>query len=211
MDRRLTHLPPGPDPRPAREPQVAVIALGSNEGDRGDMLQAAAERLRRLPLVDELVMSEPIETVAMRVDGPDPDAPPYLNAVALMTTRLAPSVLLGMLHAIEEEQGRVRVERWGDRTLDLDLIAYGDFQSDRPHLQVPHPRAGERLFVLEPWLSIDPDAVLPGAGRVDALVARLKSPSIPTPHSGHRSALPGASGARGPGSGTENDHPQDAR
>lgn len=175
MDRRLTHLPAPPDPRPGRLPQVAVIALGSNEGDRGEMLRAAAERLRRLPLVDDLVMSEPIETVAVKPDGPDPDAPPYLNAVALMTTRLAPQVLLGMLHAVEEEQGRVRLERWGDRTLDLDLIAYGDLASDTPHLQVPHPRAAERLFVLEPWLSIDPDAVLPGAGRVDELVRRLRS------------------------------------
>jgi len=174
MDRSLTHLPELPDPRPGREPEVAVIALGSNEGDRGEMLRAAAERLSRLPLVDGFVMSEPIETVALTVDGPDPDAPPYLNAVALMTTRLAPSVLLGMLHAVEEEQGRVRVQRWGDRTLDLDLIAYGDFRSEQKHLLVPHPRAAERLFVLEPWLSIDPDAVLPGAGRVDELVQRLK-------------------------------------
>lgn len=174
MDRRLTHLPEMPDPRPGREPEVAVIALGSNEGDRGEMLRAAAERLRRLPLVDDLVMSEPIETVAVKLDGPDPGAPPYLNAVALMTTRLAPQVLLGMLHAVEEEQGRVRHERWGDRTLDLDLIAYGDFESDAEHLMVPHPRAAERLFVLEPWLSIDADAVLPGSGRVDDLVRRLK-------------------------------------
>lgn len=151
-----------------------MIALGSNEGDRGEMLRAAAERLRRLPLVDDLVMSEPIETVAVTVDGPDPDAPPYLNAVALVTTRLAPQVLLGMLHAVEEEQGRVRRERWGDRTLDLDLIAYGDFRSDDEHLRVPHPRAAERLFVLEPWLSVDRDAVLPGAGRVDELVRGLK-------------------------------------
>lgn len=174
MDRRLTHLSLPIDPRPGREPQVAVIALGSNEGDRGEMLQAAGDRLRRLPLVDEFVMSAPVETVAVRLDGPDPDAPPYLNAVALMTTRLAPSVLLGMLHAVEDEQGRVRRERWGDRTLDLDLIAYGDFESHEKHLMVPHPRAAERLFVLEPWLSIDPDAVLPGAGRVDELIRTLK-------------------------------------
>jgi 2-amino-4-hydroxy-6-hydroxymethyldihydropteridine diphosphokinase len=180
MNPRLTHLTPPPDPRPGREPRVAVIALGSNEGDRGDMLRAAAERLRRLPLVDEFVMSEPIESVAVKLDGPDPDAPPYLNAVALMTTRLAPQVLLGMLHAVEEEQGRVRVERWGDRTLDLDLIAYGDFESSEEHLMVPHPRAAERLFVLEPWLSIDPDAVLPGVGRVDELIRRLKDASSGT-------------------------------
>nr|WP_087132921.1 2-amino-4-hydroxy-6-hydroxymethyldihydropteridine diphosphokinase [Microbacterium esteraromaticum] len=174
MDRRLTHLPQPPDPRPGREPQVAVIALGSNEGDRGEILQAAAARLRRLPLVDDLVMSDPIESIAVKPDGPDPDAPRYLNAVALVTTRLAPQVLLGMLHAVEEEQGRVRHERWGDRTLDLDLIAYGDFESDDEHLLVPHPRAAERLFVLEPWLSIDADAVLHGHGRVDELVRRLK-------------------------------------
>ncbi|WCM55925.1 2-amino-4-hydroxy-6-hydroxymethyldihydropteridine diphosphokinase [Microbacterium sp. EF45047] len=177
MDRRLTHPPAFPDPRPGRDPEVAVIALGSNEGDRGEMLRAAAERLRRLPLVDELRMSEPVETIAVRVDGPDPDAPRYLNAVALMTTRLAPSVLLGMLHAVEEEQGRVRRERWGDRTLDLDLIAYGDFRSDAEHLQVPHPRAAERLFVLEPWLSLDPHAVLPGHGRVADLVRSLRTGS----------------------------------
>ena len=174
MDRRLTHIPNFPDPRPGREPEIAVVALGSNEGDRGEMLAAAAERLRRLPLVDEVRMSEPIETIAVRLDGPDPDAPRYLNAVALVTTRLAPQVLLGMLHAIEEEQGRLRRERWGDRTLDLDLIAYGDFRSDEPRLQVPHPRAGERLFVLEPWLALDADAVLPGSGRVADLVRALR-------------------------------------
>lgn len=174
MDVRLTHLPEPPDPRPGREPQIAVVALGSNEGDRGETLRAAAERLRRLPLVDDVVMSEPIESIAVKPDGPDSDAPRYLNAVALVTTRLAPQVLLGMMHAVEEEQGRVRLERWGDRTLDLDLIAYGDFHSSEEHLQVPHPRAAERLFVLEPWLSLDPDAVLPGAGRVDELVHRLK-------------------------------------
>ncbi|MGB4135835.1 MAG: 2-amino-4-hydroxy-6-hydroxymethyldihydropteridine diphosphokinase, partial [Microbacterium sp.] len=155
-DRRLTHPPAFPDPRPGREAEVAVVALGSNLGDRGDALERAAERLRRLPLVDDVRMSRPIETVAVKLGGPDPDAPRYLNAVALITTRLAPEVLLGMLHAIEEEQGRVRSERWGDRTLDLDLIAYGEFASDEPHLRVPHPRAAERLFVLEPWLSLDP-------------------------------------------------------
>lgn len=175
MDRRLTHLTGFPDPRPGREPEVAVVALGSNEGDRGEMLAAAADRLRRLPLVDEVRISDPIETVAVRLDGPDPDAPRYLNAVALVTTRLAPQVLLGMLHAIEEEQGRLRRERWGDRTLDLDLIAYGDFHSDEPRLQVPHPRAAERLFVLEPWLSLDADAVLPGRGRVADLVRALRA------------------------------------
>ena len=169
MDRRLTHLSDLPDPRPGREPQVAVIALGSNEGDRGEMLRAAAERLRRLPLVDDLVMSDPIETVAVKPDGPDPDAPPYLNAVALMTTRLAPQVLLGMLHAVEEEQGRVRLERWGDRTLDLDLIAYGRLSGDLDGLILPHPRAAERKFVMGPLAEIAPGWKHPGGGRASDL------------------------------------------
>ena len=105
-----------------------------------------------------------------------PHAPAYLNAVAIVTTRLAPSVLLGYLHAIEDRHGRERRERWGDRTLDLDLIAFGDVRSSDPRLVVPHPRAAERDFVLAPWLSLDPDAELPGVGRVDALLERLRSP-----------------------------------
>ncbi|MFE7651191.1 2-amino-4-hydroxy-6-hydroxymethyldihydropteridine diphosphokinase, partial [Streptomyces phaeoluteigriseus] len=84
-------------------------------------------------------------------------------------------ILLGMVHAIEDENGRVREERWGDRTLDLDLIAYGDVESDDPRLELPHPRAAERLFVLEPWLDVDPGAALVGHGRVDDLVAGLRA------------------------------------
>ena len=84
-------------------------------------------------------------------------------------------MLLGYLHAIEARHGRVRRERWGDRTLDLDLIAFGDVRSDAPALLLPHPRAAERDFVLEPWLALDPDAVLPGRGRVDALLADLRN------------------------------------
>jgi len=86
-------------------------------------------------------------------------------------------VLLAYLHAIEARHGRERRERWGDRTLDLDLIAYGDVTSADPRLTLPHPRAAERDFVLAPWLAVDPDAVLPGAGRVDELLARLRERS----------------------------------
>jgi 2-amino-4-hydroxy-6-hydroxymethyldihydropteridine diphosphokinase len=97
--------------------------------------------------------------------------------VALVTTRLAPTVLLAYLHAIEARHGRERTERWGDRTLDLDLIAFGDVRSTDPKLVVPHPRAAEREFVLAPWLSLDPDAQLPGVGRVDVLLGRLRAES----------------------------------
>jgi len=175
MDRRLAegiHID-GDSPR--RAPVEAVIALGANLGDRAAALAAAAGDLARLPLVDAVRVSDAVESVAVKPEGPDAEAPAYLNAVALVTTRLAPSVLLGYLHAIEERHGRERRERWGDRTLDLDLIAFGDVRSAGPYLTVPHPRAAARDFVLVPWLSLDPDAVLPGAGRVDALIEQLRA------------------------------------
>lgn len=101
--------------------------------------------------------------------------------MAIVTTRLAPTVLLAYLHAIEARYRRERAAvrsasdpGWEDRTLDLDLIVYGDVRSDDPALLLPHPRAGERDFVLIPWLSIDPDAELAGAGRIDELLAALQ-------------------------------------
>ncbi|SFR90705.1 2-amino-4-hydroxy-6-hydroxymethyldihydropteridinediphosphokinase [Microbacterium sp. cf046] len=151
----------------------AVVALGANLGDRAATLDAAISELERLPLVDAVRASAAVESVAVKPDGPDADAPAYLNAVAILTTRLAPSVLLAFLQAIEARHGRERRERWGDRTLDLDLIAYGEVVSSDAVLTLPHPRAAERDFVLVPWLSIDPDAELPGRGRVDELIARL--------------------------------------
>lgn len=157
-----------------RAPVVAVVALGSNLGDRATILADAVRDLERLPLTTEVRSSEPVESVAVTLAGPDASAPAYLNAVALVTTRLAPTVLLAQLHRIEAEHGRVRRARWGDRTLDLDLIAYGDVRNADPSLVLPHPRAAERDFVLAPWLSIDADAELPGRGRVDALLAALE-------------------------------------
>jgi 2-amino-4-hydroxy-6-hydroxymethyldihydropteridine diphosphokinase len=174
VSRNLTIPPNLPGPRAARPETVAVVAFGANLGDREETIRGAAARIARLPLVSEVQLSPLHETVAVRLDGPDPEAPAYVNAVALVTTRLAPSVLLGMLHAIEDENGRERHERWGDRTLDLDLIAYGDETSDAEAVRLPHPRAAERLFVLDPWLDLDPDAVLIGHGRVADLAAALR-------------------------------------
>ncbi|WP_214467910.1 2-amino-4-hydroxy-6-hydroxymethyldihydropteridine diphosphokinase [Microbacterium flavescens] len=174
MSRRLAQGFQGEAAPADRATVDAVVALGANLGDRAATMSAAIDALRRLPLVDAVRASEPVESVAVKPDGPDASAPTYLNAVALVTTRLAPSVLLAYLHAIEERHGRERRERWGDRTLDLDLIAYGDLRSEDPGLLLPHPRAAERDFVLAPWLSIDPDATLPGTGRVDAALARLR-------------------------------------
>lgn len=174
MNRRLAQGFQGDVDPQGRPPVEAVVALGANLGDRARTLAEAIAALGHLPLVDGVRASEPIESVALKPDGPDAAAPAYLNAVALLTTRLAPSVLLGFLHAIEERHGRERRERWDDRTLDLDLIAYGDVVSDDPALLLPHPRAAERDFVLAPWLQIDPEATLPGTGRVDAALARLR-------------------------------------
>lgn len=175
MSRNLANPPSVPGPRPGREEAVAVVAFGANLGDREATIRAAAERIARLPLVSDVRLSSLFETVALRLDGPDPDAPGYVNAVALVSTRLAPSVLLGMLHAIEDEHGRQRHERWGDRTLDLDLITYGDESSDDENLQLPHPRAAERLFVLEPWFELDQRAALPGYGSIADLIAGLRA------------------------------------
>lgn len=174
MDRRLAH---GLDsaPQPADTPAVdAVVALGANLGDRTATLEQALRDLARLPLVLDVRAAAPVESIAVTVDGPDASAPAYLNSVAVLRTRLAPSVLLAYLHAIEAGHGRERRERWGDRTLDLDLVSYGEVRSDEPGLTLPHPRAHERDFVLSPWLTVDPDAVLPGIGRVDEALARLR-------------------------------------
>jgi 2-amino-4-hydroxy-6-hydroxymethyldihydropteridine diphosphokinase len=166
------------DIAPVRHPATrAVVALGANLGDRAATLNAALADLQRLPLVDEVRASGAVESVAVKPDGPDAEAPAYLNAVALVTTRLAPSVLLAFLHAIEARHGRDRRERWGDRTLDLDLITYGDVISTDAVLTLPHPHAAERDFVLVPWLSLDPDAEIPGVGRVDSLLQKLQGSS----------------------------------
>jgi len=151
----------------------AVIALGANLGDRYETLAAAEREIAALAGVSAIRMSTPVESVAITLDGPDPDKPGYVNAVAIVETTLAPVALLAELNAIENAHGRVREERWGDRTLDLDVIAYADVRSADPHLTLPHPRAHERDFVLAPWLELDPDAVVPGRGRVADLLAEL--------------------------------------
>jgi dihydroneopterin aldolase / 2-amino-4-hydroxy-6-hydroxymethyldihydropteridine diphosphokinase len=153
-------------------PEPVVLALGSNLGDRAATLASAVGALRAVPGLTLTAESPVIESVAVTLAGEDPDKPGYLNQVVIGTSDLGPERLLEELLAIERAHGRVRTERWGDRTLDLDLIAYGERRIDTPELQLPHPRAAERDFVLRPWLLADPDAVLPGAGRVEALLAR---------------------------------------
>ena len=173
MSRRLAQGVDASSAAPSAHTVHAVVALGANLGDRERTLAAAIDEIAALPLVTGVRASVAIDSVAITLAGADPDAPAYLNAVAIVDTTLAPSVLLSMLHAIEARHGRERAERWGSRTLDLDLITYADVRSDVPELLLPHPRAAQRDFVLRPWLSLDPDAVIPGVGRADAALAAL--------------------------------------
>lgn len=151
----------------------AVIALGANLGDRRATLAAAVRAIADLPGVELTAVSSFIETPALKPHGVDTDAPAYLNGVATVLSALPPHALLDALNAIEHANGRVRDEHWGDRTLDLDLITFAELQQSDERLTLPHPRAAERDFVLRPWLEIQPDAVLPGRGRVDALLDAL--------------------------------------
>ncbi|WP_395246050.1 2-amino-4-hydroxy-6-hydroxymethyldihydropteridine diphosphokinase [Agromyces sp. MMS24-K17] len=114
-------------------------------------------------------MSPIYESAAIKLDGVDRDAPAYLNGVALLDILLDPYDLLDRLNEIEAAHGRDRgpdAERWGDRTLDLDLIDVDGIELDDERLTLPHPRAWQRAFVLQPWLDVDPDARLTGRGRV---------------------------------------------
>lgn len=183
MSRRLAQGAASPA-RPGTAPAVrAVVALGANLGDRAATLDAALAELDRLPLTRVVVAATPLETVALTLAGPDPSAPGYLNTVAILETRLAPTVLLAYLHEVEARHGRpartVETVRWQDRTLDLDLVVHGDTVAHGEHLVLPHPRAHERDFVLAPWLAVDPDATIPGRGRVDDLLAALNPPEAP--------------------------------
>ena len=151
----------------------AYVAFGANLGDRADTILDAAAALAETDGVELVAIAPALESVAVKLEGLDPDAPRYLNTVAIVSTELSPADLHAVLRHLEDVHGRVRGERWGDRTLDLDLITYGDLTQDDPELTIPHPRAHERDFVLGPWREIDPDATLPGRGRVADLLARL--------------------------------------
>ena len=144
----------------------AYVGLGSNLGDREATILAAAERLgphRLSPIVE----TEPWGYA---------DQPRFLNAVAELETGLAPRELLDRLLEIEHGLGRVRDgPRYGPRTIDLDLLLYGDLVLAEPGLTVPHPRLAERLFALEPLFALDPGLFVPEKGSVEALIRGLQS------------------------------------
>jgi 2-amino-4-hydroxy-6-hydroxymethyldihydropteridine diphosphokinase len=149
--------------------RIAVLALGSNLGDRAAILQGAVDAIIETPAVTGVAVSAVYETAP--VGGPE--QPDYLNAVLLIDTELPALALLDRAHAVEQTYGRVRHERYGARTLDIDVITWGDEVSTDPVLTLPHPRAHERAFVLRPLADVAPDLVLPGHGHVARLLEAL--------------------------------------
>lgn len=151
-----------------------VVALGTNLGDREDIAFRALADIAATEGFRVTGSSSLHETVALGPDGPNPDAPAYVNQVIALESGWSADKTLALLLDIERRHGRERTgEKYADRTLDLDLIVYGDLRHDGPEVTTPHPRAHERRFVLEPWHEIDPDAVLPGQGAISDLLANL--------------------------------------
>ncbi len=150
----------------------AFIGLGTNLGDREGSIRCALIHLAEHGRIEVVAVSSVRETEPVGVL----DQPRFLNAACAVDTPLAPRELLNALLAIERSLGRTRDgERYGPRTIDLDLLLYGAEVIDEPGLTVPHPRLHERRFALEPLLDLDPDLVVPRRGRVEALIAELNS------------------------------------
>lgn len=145
------------------------IGVGANLGDREGSIREGIARVGSHPEVTLGPVSRLIETEAVGAPGP-----PFLNGAFGAETTLSAPETLALLQATEAALGRVRTVRWGPRTLDLDLLLYGDYVIDESDLQVPHPRLVERRFVLEPLAEIAPDVTVPGANAsVSTLLARL--------------------------------------
>ena len=159
--------------------QPIVLSLGGNLGNRFETLQAAVDALVDTPSLWIAAVSPVYETAPF--GGPDGVSgsrdlsaqPAFLNAVLVGTTDLSPSTLLQRALAIEQALGRERTERWEARSVDVDVIAYGDLVQPGPELILPHPRAYQRAFVLVPWRDLDPAAELPGHGPIARLLEGL--------------------------------------
>lgn len=151
----------------------AVVAIGANLGDREATIRQAVLAFAAHPAIRVLAASPLVETPALKPEGVDETAPAYLNAVVEIDTVLPPRALLAELQRVEAAHGRTREVRWGDRTLDLDIVVYGRERIADAGLIVPHPRAHERAFVLAPWAAMDEHAVLPGRGPVVDLLAEV--------------------------------------
>ena len=148
----------------------AFVGIGSNLGDREATLRRAVELLAAEEGIEVVAVSELRETEPV---GPVEQGP-FVNGAVRLATELPPHELLERLLAIEQRLGRVRKERFGPRTIDLDLLVYGEQVIDEPGLTIPHPRLHERRFALDPLAELAPDLAIPGKGSISALLARLE-------------------------------------
>lgn len=154
---------------------LCVIGLGGNLDHPAERVTRARQALSKTPGISEMAFSSLYQSRPM---GPK-DQPDYVNAVMAIETDLAPLALLDALQTIELSEGRVRMgERWGPRTLDLDLLIYGDQVIDHPRLTVPHPGVALREFVLHPLAEILPDLMIPGLGQVRDLAEQCPQNGI---------------------------------
>ena len=152
-----------------------ALGLGSNLGDRLEYLQAAVDTLTETPDIVPVAVSGVYETDP--IGGPE-GMGPFLNAVLLLDTMLAARTLVERALAVEDAYGRSREERWGPRTLDVDVLAVGQEVINEDDLIVPHPLIAERGFVLPPWAEVHPEFDIPGLGRVGELASRLSTEGV---------------------------------
>jgi len=152
----------------------AYLSLGSNQGDRAALLKDAVARLEAPGRVRVTKQSSLYETAPIGVT----DQPWFLNLVVEVETDLDPQALLDLALAVERGLGRVRTQRWGPRTVDIDILLYDTVQMDTPTLAIPHPEMTRRRFVLEPLLEIAPDARLPGGRRVAEFLAGVRDQEV---------------------------------
>lgn len=156
------------------EPIRVILGIGSNLGKRRRQIRSALKQLAATDGIKNVFLSPLYESHAVTEAGVDESAPKYLNGVIRLNTTLKPKELLAVVRKIEDDHGRVRLVRWGSRTLDIDIIVFGSEIKSSKELTIPHPRAYNRSFVLVPWADIEPDAVLPGYGSVKELADPLR-------------------------------------
>ena len=157
---------------------IAYIGIGSNLDDPRSQVEQAIRELDTLSQTHCLQHSSLYQSKALTLDTSPQDQPDYINAVAKLETVLEPHALLAELHQLEARHGRVRDERWGSRTLDLDILLYDDRLIDSPELTVPHPGLYDRNFVLYPLAEISADLEIPGAGAIGGLLAQCDRGSL---------------------------------
>lgn len=147
----------------------AILALGSNLGNRRRWLVLALAHLSKTEKINLVEVSAIYESKALTLAGVDSTKPKYLNCVAEIETDLKPEQLLAVTQLIEKQLGRKKRERWGDRNIDIDIITYGKTHFRSNELVIPHPQAANRAFVIVPWFFMDENAQLPGIGKIEKL------------------------------------------